>query len=130
MQKDRALSLLIAMESALEDDRFEVGLHHLCDVGSATIQNISCHPKEPCKCMQKVVSQHLCAGMEVLSKDVTYRKQSAYARHSWRSLGVKGPSQLRESSMYNSSPPRAPTLHGQAPWLLPKYWLPHQGGTA
>lgn len=24
MQKDRALSLLIAMESALEDDRFEV----------------------------------------------------------------------------------------------------------
>ena len=37
MQKDRALSLLIAMESALEDDRFEVGLHHLCDVGSATM---------------------------------------------------------------------------------------------
>ena len=35
MQKDRALSLLIAMESALEDDRFEVGPLITCSHVSA-----------------------------------------------------------------------------------------------
>ena len=37
MQKDRALSLLIAMESALEDDRFEVRLSSPAQCGSGVM---------------------------------------------------------------------------------------------
>lgn len=41
MQKDRALSLLIAMESALEDDRFEVGIPAPCNHGKVFLVILS-----------------------------------------------------------------------------------------
>ena len=104
MQKDRALSLLIAMESALEDDRFEVRRHNLHGVSSnvMTERFLSCQEAMHVP-VKRGEPASLCWRECAQRKRMTCRKQSVYARRSWRSLAVKGPSQLRESSMYNSS---------------------------